>query len=427
MMDINHLRLLDNVSIPEGLDVRVTAETSEFMHLQAQLNSETPLLFGTAYRQGNRLHFGTAMSVRQFLNVAEINQARKGSTLAEVRERTNRPKEAAHAKAIGVYLGETACVGLPFIFPSFLLNYGLDWDDSQSKGVLTIFAGQRDALAWPAIFSPPVGRKMKVTDGGHRTDELDAKMRNGAGRLGENALSVLFIMEDNIINYHQDFADCAKAKAISHSLKNSWDVRDNDIRFGVSVVERNQYLRQYIDATSNSVNLSSNAAKAWSMSALQSALTGVHLGEADAVRVSDYFDTLFEKVPLLKSLVDGEAPAQYRNNRTRGGCVLFRGVGLAVLMQAYKVAVARETDLHLMAEAMGKVDWFVLKPDAPLQDGLDAHTYTRQWAQPIWLNMLAMMAGDQNFRIKGTKDAAQTSYERIATELNLPHMLQPNP
>jgi hypothetical protein len=428
MLAIENLRLLDNISIPPALTVEVTDNTDEFMDLRVQLNSAAPHLFGIAYRQGNRLHFTTGMSMRDYTKLVRVNQAPAGSTLDELRERTNRPKEAAHGKDIGKYLADTACVGLPFIFPSFLVNYGLDWTEEMPKAKLIIFQGPGEALVWPAIFQPPASGGLPVTDGGHRTDEIDIKFRAAPGRLGENAISVIFVFEDDRNSYHQDFADCGKAKAIAKSAVGSWDRRDAGKRFGIALVDSNSHLGKLIDATSNSVNLSTNSSKAWSMSALQASITGLYINEPpvpeDALerspnRLSGFLDECFQAIPILAAISNGTSPATYRNE-DRGGCVLLRGVGVAVLTQAYKFAIENNIGLDVMARKMAQVDWHVLKADAPpMADGEDAHTYVSHAAQPIWLGMLAMMAGDRKFRLKGDRKAAENSFTAIRAQIGL--------
>jgi hypothetical protein len=423
MLDINRLRLLDHVTIPEALEVHVTDDTNEFMSLRAVLNNSAPQLFGVAYRQGNRLHFGTGMSVRDYAKMVKLDQAKKGSTVSEARGSTNRPKEASHGRGIAEYLNQTACIGQPFIFPSFVVNYGLGWNDSKPKAQLTIFAGSRDALAWPAIFSPPAEGGLPVTDGGHRTDEINKKLDGETTSLPDNALSIIFVFEDDIDSYHQDFADCAKAKKISDSIMGTWDRRNLGRRFGTDLVTNNKHLRGLIDATSNSVNLSNNARKAWSMSALHSAVEKIYRDETSTRRLSDFFDTVFAAVPILEEIspANGAEPksaAEYR--KERGGCVLLRGVGLAVLTQAYIHAIKNNIPFVEMAGHLAKLDWYTLKQDAPLQgEDEDAHTYVSHAAQPIWKNMVAVMMGERGFRLKGTRDAAEKSFQTICAQLNI--------
>ena len=255
---------------------------------------------------------------------------------------------------------------------------------------------------------------------------------------------MIFVFEDNVDNYHQDFADCAKAKAMAKSLTASWDRRDDSSAFGIRLVEGNEHLAKLIDATSNSVNLSTNSKKAWSMSALKAAITGVYKQEvAEALladrpttaRLSSFFDRCFEEIPILTAISDnmshkgmiidkdGPTPAKARKpNPDRGGCVLLRGVGLAVLTQAFAYAVKQDDPAALdeVATRMSELDWYVLKSDAPPQgEDEDAHTYVSHAAQPIWKGMLAMMAADHNFRIKGNEKSAENSFNAICAQLDL--------
>jgi hypothetical protein len=415
IFDQNQLRLLDDVSVPDSLDVKITNDSAELMNLQVQLNSGMPQMFGTAYRQGGRLHFVTAMSVRDYLRITRTGPAPKGATPSELDEAFNRPKEKTHGKNIEHYLDITACQGLPFIFPAFIVNYGVGWAEDMPKALLTIFAGPREALAWPAIFAPPTTGGLPVTDGGHRTDAMEAKLREAAaGRLPQNGLSVIFVMESNIHAYHQDFSDCAKAKTISKSIQSTWDWRDASAKFASDLARNNLHLAKLIDASSNSVNLSNNSSKAWSMSAVHSAISSIYAHEENVLRLSDYLDACFAKVPILFDIANGGMPATHRHLEGRGGCVLLRGVGFAVLIQGYIHAVTHGMSFEQMANMMARIDWFVLKPNAPPQGEEEtAANYVVKAAQPIWINMLAMMAGEKSFRIKGTKTAAEESFRKI--------------
>lgn len=427
MLDSSAIRLLDNVSIPDALIVKIAENSDEFMNLNAQLNSAAPLMWGTAFKQGGRLQFNTAMSVKDYVNVVKIDQATKGSTMDELRDHTNRPAEVAHGKLINKYLCETACEGQPWIFPSFILNYGLGHTEDAARAEIVIFAGNREALSWPAIFSPPSTGGLPVTDGGHRTKEIQRLLLSAAaGRLPENAISVTFVFEDNLNAFRQDFADCAKSKQVSKSLQDTWDRRDEGRMFGISLVEKNAHLMRWTDATSNAVNLSSNAAKCWSMSAIQSAVAGLHTDEKTPDEISKFVNACFSRIPILieiEKVVEGEppvTPSYYRNLEGRGGCVLLRGVGFAVLIQAYLYAKNTGMKYEVMADHLAEIDWMVIKPDAaPQQEGELAYKYVSHAAQPIWLNMLAMMAGDTKFRIKGTKEAAVVSFGLIRAQLGI--------
>lgn len=427
LQDSTAIRLLDNVTIPDALIVRVADNSDEFLNLNAQLNSSAPLMWGTAYRQGGRLHFSTAMSVSDYCGIIRIDQAPKGSTTKELEKHTNRPAEVAHGKGIHKYLTETACEGGTWIFPSFILNYGLHHTEDQARAELVIFAGNREALSWPAIFAPPTAGRLPVTDGGHRSREIQKVLASAAaGRFPENAISVVFVFESDLHAYRQDFADCAKSKPVSNSLQDTWDRRDAGRKFGIDLVENNVHLQRWVDATSNSVNLSSNSAKCWSMSAVQSAVMCLHTTEKGPGRLSKYFDMCFAQIPILvdiETVKEGEppvTPAYYRNLEGRGGCVLLRGVGVAVLVQGFMYALDKGIALEEMAGHLAKLDWHVIKPDAaPQQDGQFAYAYVEHAAHKIWMGMLAMMANDTKFRIKGTRDSAKNAFDEIVKELGI--------
>lgn len=450
---ISRLRILDNIELPPGIEVEVTEDINEFMKLKADFNNSAPHYYGTALRQGNRLQFATAMSVNDYVRIVHLEQAIKGSTLEEMKKYANRPKEPGHLKNLKEYLEFTACKGEPFILPAFIVNCGLNSTEESPKAHLTIYAGPSETMVWPGIFRPPTCGGMAVTDGGHRTLEILEKLNNSPGKLIENAISVIFVMEQDLDQYRQDFADCGKAKPIAKSLTTAWDRRDVGHRFATSLVEVNKHLAKVIDATSNSVNLSNNAKKAWSMSALHSATINIYTVEDvlpkeaseppaarkerekdqkeldlepppfhNPQRMSDFFDQIFIHIPILAEISAGTSAATFRLKppHDRGGCVLLRGAGVAVLLQAYTYAIKTHMKFDVMAKHLGSLDWYVLKPDARKQNpGEDAHEYITANAYPAWKNLVVMMAGDSKFRLKGTRLAAENSFTVLQAQLGI--------
>ena len=130
------------------------------------------------------------------------------------------------------------------------------------------------------------------------------------------------------------------------------------------------------------------------MSALHSAVDEIYakedkIGEDPLVynpaRLSESIDAAFDNIPILTDITNGTSPAAYRREgKERGGCVLLRGVGIAVLTQAYKYAVETNMPFKTVTKKLGGLDWYAIKADAPPQgETEDAATYVNRAAQPI--------------------------------------------
>jgi hypothetical protein len=432
---INDLRLLDTVDVPDGLDIEITTDAAKFMTRKATLNKSNTVLFGSAFRQGNRIQFTTSMTMRDYLALAEEKRATKGQTVEQLRLVPNRPKIESHQKDIKKYLLETACAGEKFIFPNFMLNYGAGWTEEAPKGKLTLLVTDEETLVWPAIFEPPSDVRLKVADGAHRTNSarelLDTLPAEAAQAMLGNAVGVSIVMESSPDQAHQDFADCAKAKPISDSVRGTFDVRDIVGRFARNLVLHNDFLKVNVDATSPSVNLSSNSVRVWSMSAVRGyILNSVPKYEnmsdeekkaalADVEPFSDYIDALVENVPILRDIAAGVAkPGEIR--KQRGGCVLLRGAGWGLLMHARAQAIANGVAPELMAERLGAIDWFVLRDDAnpkPLDNPEKTYEWLREAAQPAWLRMTVVNVERGTYRLKGARENILGAFDELKPEL----------
>ncbi len=433
---VNDLRLLDNVDIPDALEIEITTDAAKFMTRKATMNKSNTILFGSAFRQGNRIQFTTSMTLRDYLALAEEKRAQKGQTVEQLRLVPNRPKIESHQKDIKKYLLETACAGEKFIFPNFMLNFGAGWSEEAPKGKLTLLVSDEETLVWPAIFEPPSNARLKVADGAHRTnsgrellDELREQEQSDA--LLNNAVGVSIVMEASSDQAHQDFADCAKAKPISESVRGTFDVRDIVGRFARNLVLGNDFMKVNVDATSPSVNLSSNSTKIWSMSAVRGYILNAipnygnmsddekKLVMSDFEPLSEYVDALVENIPLLRDIAAGVAkPGEMR--KQRGGCVLMRGAGWGFLMHARAQAIAKGIAPELMAERLGEIDWFVLKEDAPpkpLDNPERTYDWLREAAQPAWLRMTVVNVERGSYRLKGARDNIYGAFTQLTPEL----------
>lgn len=462
MGTIDEIRLLDNVEIPDGLTVEVVRDPVEFFARETTLNKWSIQWFGSAMRQGNRLQFLTTMSMQDYLNVVKVDQAPRHATVAELGQRSNRPKIVAQNKAIKGYLRDTACIGEKWIFPNFMLNYGVGWTEDMPKARLRLLVTDEETLSWAATFEPPANHKMPSTDGGHRTGsikdlvEVPRERPVGLDAMLANGVGVTIVMDGDEEARRQDFADCGKSRGIADSIMAAWDLRNITARNATELVTGNTFLSRYVDATSPSVNLSTNSAQVWSMSAVRGSLSSAFWQKQDTfakasaqekeallagspAKLGAFMDVLAARVPLLRQLVDDAAmvatskvtgaplpreaitPAKLR--KERGGCVLMRGAGFGILMRAFRHMTVAKMTAAEMAAKLALVDWFMLTDNEP--DGLapqELYKYLTRNAHKAWFHLIAFNPGTGSWRMKGTNDNLDNAWEELIKLHNIPRV-----
>ena len=121
--------------------------------------------FGTAFVQGSRLQFTTAMPVVKMVEVSKTDRSRKKDTVASAMEHSNRPLEPAHAKRVREYLLNTACTGEKFILPAFTFNYGVGLDAEAPVATLILFGASTEGYDHVARHPVPAARRHPRHDG----------------------------------------------------------------------------------------------------------------------------------------------------------------------------------------------------------------------------------------------------------------------
>lgn len=440
-----------NVTLPDHLIVGTTKG-----NLLADFHAfgyDGQQFFGTAFIQGNRLQFSTAMPMATMLKVSKIDRAKKGSGVHEVQERANRPKIAGHAKALREYFLKTACAGEKFILPAFAFNFG---DESTTPedvpdAVLLIYADDNENATngWPALFQLPRAIKLDTTDGGHRGGEIDSILSDSTlseeerENLGRNACDAKIIFERKRIDAHQDFADCAKAKPITGSLISTFDVRDLRNARAVQLVKNVPFLQHYVDATAANVNLSAKSLKVWSMSAARGFVGHIQdryppaMGSTEPQVEStlvekmqgaeEFFTALIKHLPQLRTLdkarldpkTHTETPATFRSKR--GGDIALRGVGMSLFARAFVYAKQHGLTYESVCQKLGLVDWHLLDcerdelPNPETETGrLTFADEVRKHLNPIWASMIVI--GENRYRIGSSNDEANSAWARILTK-----------
>ena len=77
---------------PEGPKITVVRDYHSFFNRPTVLNKQSNCWFGSAMRQGNRLHFLTTMPIKDYLSITKIDQAPRGSTVKALSDHQNPPQ-----------------------------------------------------------------------------------------------------------------------------------------------------------------------------------------------------------------------------------------------------------------------------------------------------------------------------------------------
>lgn len=430
---------LADINIPPH--VKVTT-TDSFESLMSEIGRRSMMgyagesFFGTAFVQGSRLQFTTAMPIQKMVEVSKADRSRKKDNVREVTEHSNRPQESSHAKQVRSYLMNTACTGDKFILPAFTFNYGVGLEDDSPVASLILFANGSDGTnAWPAILLLPQGAKLDTTDGAHRRSQIDEILTSpkvgeeAKEALKRNAVDVKIVFENSRSDSHQDFADCGKAKAIPKSLVATFDVRDLRNQRSRELVMSSQFLSKYVDATASNVNLSGKSRMIWSMSAVRMFIAHIvdHHSDQDLTEAQktagaeDFFAALVRHLPQLAALEkarkDPSSDVTTGSLRdVRGGDVALRGIGMAIFARAFLHCIEHDMDFEIMAAALGRIDWHLLACErADLPNGPTFGSEVMKNAQPTWAHLLVI--GESRYRVSSSSVDADAAWEKICTQV----------
>jgi DNA-sulfur modification-associated len=427
---------LADINIPPQVNI---VPTSSFDALMTEMGRRSigysgRVFFGTAFIQGTRLQFTTAMPFETLLDISKIDQSSRRDTVSEVIEHSNRPRDPGHSKQVRSYLLGTACVGEKFILPSFTLNYGVGLDDDAPRAELILYMPTEGSIAWAAGLYLPADARLDTTDGAHRRGELDGIMTSKItteqkDALRRNAADVKIVFETNRTDSHQDFADCGKAKAIPRSLVTTFDVRDERNRRSRELVHATPFLAAYVDATATNVNLSGKSRMVWSMSAVRMFISHVAdrhpdpelTVEAKTAGADKFFAALAGHLPQLRAL------DQVRNERhpavttgqlrdLKGGDVALRGVAMAIFARAFLHCFEHNLEFNVMAARLANIEWHLLDRErSELPSGPEFRAALLSAVRPIWAPLLVM--GEERYRVSSSSSDADAAWSRIVEQL----------
>ena len=425
---------LADINIPPHVKIQVTDSLESLLNeigRRSMMGYAGEAFFGTAFVQGSRLQFTTAMPMHKMVQVSRADRSRKKDKVPEVSQHSNRPQEPTHAKQVREYLMKTACVGDKFILPAFTFNYGVGLNDDSPDATLMLSGdGSDGANTWPGILLLPPDAKLDTTDGAHRRGQIEEIFESSKvseeqkTALRRNAVDVKIIFEKSRSDSHQDFADCGKAKAIPKSLVTTFDVRDRRNQRSREMVTNSPFLSAYVDATASNVNLSAKSKMIWSMSAIRMFVAHIvdhhpdqELSEAEKTAGAElFFDALTRHLPQLSKLnmARNSLPSETTTGalrEARGGDLALRGIGMALFARAFLYCKVRPFDFDMMAAKLAELDWNLLDCERSSIDTANFRDSIRDHVVPMWANVLVV--GEGRYRILSSSVEADETWAVI--------------
>ena len=171
------------------------------------------------FEQAGRAYFSTGIPLARVTNLVKFDSAIKDRNDPE--NYTNRPVMPEHVKAISEYLVETD----KYILPGITLNV---------RESIKVYSLKSDSKVRLALIVLPAEATFFVTDGQHRLKAV-ADALNKKAELRADALPVTIVVEPDVDQIHQDFADCAQTRAIPPALLTLYNRSDELSKLTVEV------------------------------------------------------------------------------------------------------------------------------------------------------------------------------------------------
>ena len=199
-----------------------------------------PTVPAVLYRQADRYMLSASLPMTLLANQVRLDHVKKGEDPTNKR---NRPLMPDHVKVISEYLQNEP----NYILPPVTLNIGTE---------LRCFTTRTETPARSAVVLLPPGLQFYVTDGQHRIAAIRDALEKRQN-LQKDAISVNLVIEQDIDQIHQDFADCAQTKPIPSSLLAAFNSRNPLSPLLKRVNEEVPFFRGRIDKTSQSIGKTS--------------------------------------------------------------------------------------------------------------------------------------------------------------------------
>lgn len=204
-------------------------------------------------KQGERSNITTAFPLSFIRKHVKADSVIKGGN---PRDHTNRPLMPEHVKTIYDYLKNNAD---RYLLPPVTLNV---------RKMPQIHVVRMNAAVRAGYLVITDETIFYVTDGQHRIAAISG---HHAGKnatpgvideieeMGSDAISVLLVVESEMDQIHQDFADAAQTKQIPASLLATYNMREPINRVLTRIVEESPFLKGRLDSTSKTLPKASPA------------------------------------------------------------------------------------------------------------------------------------------------------------------------
>jgi DGQHR domain-containing protein len=355
------------------------SDYADLMHKVGQhgLASNVQIMPGTLYEQGGRICLQTAITLAAVTSFAEAHRPDSKGVISvdQVKASSNRPLDKQHASAIAGYISNASTNKSPYIIPSLTLNV------TQKVDVMVVRGASKTR---PAVLVMPVGVKAEITDGQHRVAGVEMALRN-ARDAGEDAIGAMITFTNDHGQTHQDFADCAKTKAISPSTLAVYDRRNPANGLVLDLVENCPLFQSTVDATKQSISARSTAV--WTTNNIRVMLKWALIGKqsSDSVFAENAVNVLGERgtdaYNEWLSALTVSLNIMTEGNKTLADLAALEGDRLSM------VPTIREQHNLLMTGAglavFGRL-WFLIR-DLKMRDpGTDTEMLVRRVAAMDW-------------------------------------------
>jgi DNA sulfur modification protein DndB len=371
-----------NVTIPASSVNFVDVEQPQTPSMAAQeeaSNTGGIALPGVLFKQGSRYCISTAIPFRRVrTRLLQVDSAKEKGNVADVQNATNRPVMPDHVNTIANYIKDN--VGGRYILPPMTLNV-------QHK--ISIYRPHYvGAGHFGAVFIViPETARLSVTDGGHRTNAIirayEDMSEDQRAEFDSDAISVMITLEGQLIQIHQDFADCSKTKPLPKSQLAAYDRRNPANGLVLDIVERCKLFYDKIDSTSKSLSaLSANLFLTNQVRQLVKELLVGDYAMADSPfedkakdllgsnetehykrerdKFSEFIDIVTDAIPVLKEIAQlpPGIPRNIIKDRRQEGWICLTATGMVIIGRiGYELFRDSRADWREVAVRLGQVDW----------------------------------------------------------------------
>lgn len=371
-----------NVTIPSSSVNFVNVEQPQTPSMAAgeeASNTGGIALPGVLFRQGERYCISTAIPFRRVrTRLLQVDSAKEKGNVADVQRATNRPVMPDHVSTIANYIKDN--VGGRYILPPMTLNV-------QHK--ISIYCPPYvSAGHFGAVFIViPETARLSVTDGGHRTNAIihayEDMSEEQRAQFDGDAISVMITLEGQLVQIHQDFADCSKTKPLPKSQLAAYDRRNPANGLVLDIVERSKLFNDKIDSTSKSLSvLSTNLFLTNQVRQLvKELLVGDYamadpqfedkakelLGsneteryKSDRDKFVEFIDIATDAIPVMKAIAElpPGIPRNIIKDRRQEGWICLTATGMVVIGRiGYELFRDSHTDWREKTARLGQIDW----------------------------------------------------------------------